>query len=83
MKTERLFNVVLLELSAEQLKLEDALEQALVSTMGDIGWKSTTIKDLVAKLATLEITIAKFNDMISHNNNNENKKEKEKENGKI
>ena len=77
MKTERLFNVVLLELSAEQLKLEDALEQALVSTMGDIGWKSTTIKDLVAKLATLEMTIAKFNDMISHNNNKEDKKEKQ------
>ena len=81
MKTERLFNVVLLELSAEQLKLEDALEQALVSTMGDIGWKSTTIKDLVTKLATLEITIAKFNDMISHNNDNQNKKEKK--DGKI
>jgi|DEB19_MinimDraft_2_1074335.scaffolds.fasta_scaffold13185_4 hypothetical protein len=81
MKTERLFNVVLLELSAEQLKLEDALEQALVSTMGDIGWKSTTIKDLVGKLATLEMTIAKFNDMISQNNNNEEKKEKQ--DGKI
>jgi hypothetical protein len=73
MNTERLFNVVLLELSVEKLKIEDALEQTLVST-DDISNKSHRIKDLVARLATVETSIEKFNAMVSNNNNNENKK---------
>lgn len=72
MNTERLFNVVLLELSTEKLTIEDALEQVLVSS-DNITNKSHQIKQLVARLATVETSIEKFNTMVS-NNNNENKK---------
>ena len=73
MNTERLFNVVLLELSTEKLTIEDSLEQVLVSSE-DISNKSHKIKQLVARLATVETSIEKFNAMVSNNNNNENKK---------
>lgn len=72
MNTERLFNVVLLELSTEKLTIEDTLEQVLVSS-DNITNKSHQIKQLVARLATVETSIEKFNAMVS-NNNNENKK---------
>ena len=72
MNTERLFNVVLLELSTEKLTIEDTLEQVLVSS-DNITNKSHQIKQLVARLATVETSIEKFNTMVS-NNNNENKK---------
>jgi uncharacterized protein YoxC len=73
MNTERLFNVVLLELSTEKLTIEDALEQTLVSSE-DITNKSHKIKQLVARLATVETSIERFNTMVSNNNDNENKK---------
>ena len=73
MNTERLFNVVLLELSTEKLTIEDTLEQTLTSN-DDITQKSQRIKQLVARLATVETSIEKFNAMVSNNNNNENKK---------
>lgn len=72
MNTERLFNVVLLELSTEKLTIEDTLEQVLISS-DNITNKSHQIKQLVARLATVETSIEKFNTMVS-NNNNENKK---------
>jgi len=77
MNTERLFNVVLLELTTEKMKIEDALEQVLVSSE-DITTKSFRIKDLVARLTTVETSIEKFNSMVSNNNNNENNKQKTK-----
>ena len=75
MNTERLINVVLLELTTEKMKIEDALEQVLVSSE-DITTKSFRIKDLVARLTTVETSIDKFNSMVS--NNNENNKQKTK-----
>ena len=77
MNTERLFNVVLLELTTEKMKIEDALEHVLVSSE-DIAAKSFRIKDLVARLATVETSIDKFNSMVSNINNNENNKQKTK-----
>jgi len=75
MNTERLFNVVLLELTTEKLKIEGSLEQVLNSTE-DISLKSIKIKDLVVKLATVETSIEKFNQMVSNINNNDNNKQK-------
>jgi hypothetical protein len=67
MKTERLFNVILLELSSEKMKIEDDLERVMNSDT-DIEFKTKTIKELVVKLNTVEASIIKFNDMISNNN---------------
>jgi hypothetical protein len=67
MKTERLFNVILLELSSEKMKIEDDLERIMNSDT-DIEFKTTQIKALVVKLNTVEASIIKFNDMISNNN---------------
>jgi len=67
MKTERIFNVILLELSSEKMKIEDDLERIMNSDT-DIEFKTKTIKELVVKLNTVEASIIKFNDMISNNN---------------
>ncbi len=75
MNTERLFNVVLLELTTDKLKIEDGLEQVLASSE-DIATKSYKIKELVARLAAVETSIEKFNSMVSNINNNDNNKEK-------
>ena len=75
MNTERLFNVVLLELTTDKMQIEDNLEQAFAST-DNIQVKSMRIKDLVARLAAVESTINKFNAMVSINNNENNKETK-------
>ena len=77
MNTERLFNVVILELTTEKLKIEDSLEQALASS-DDISVKSHRIKELVARLVTIETSLEKFNSMVSINNNNDNDNNKQK-----
>lgn len=77
MNTERLFNVVVLELTTEKLRIEDSLEQVLASSE-EITIKSHRIKDLVARLVTIETSLEKFNSMVSINNNNDNNKQKTK-----
>jgi predicted nucleotidyltransferase len=72
MNTERLFNIVILELSTEKLKIEDRLEQILASDK-DIDIKAKKIQKLVSKLNEVENSINRFNEMISTNNNNQNK----------
>lgn len=76
MNTQRLFNVVLLEWSTEKLKIEDDLERVIASG-DDIDDKSHRIKQLVARLTTVEANIEKFNSMVSVNNNENNEKEKQ------
>jgi len=68
MNTQRLFNVVLLELSVEKLKIEDDLERVIASD-DNIDNKSFRIKQLVANLVAVEASIEKFNTMVSVNNN--------------
>ena len=77
MNTERLFNVVVLELTTEKLRIEDSLEQVLASSE-EITIKSHRIKDLVARLVTIETSLEKFNSMVSINNNYDNNKQKTK-----
>ena len=77
MNTERLFNVVVLELTTEKLRIEDSLEQVLASSE-EITIKSHRIKDLVARLVTIETSLEKFNSMVSINNNNDNDNNKQK-----
>lgn len=76
MNTQRLFNVVLLDWSTEKLKIEDELERVIASD-DNIDNKSYRIKELVAKLTTVEANIEKFNSMVSINNNENNENQKQ------
>jgi hypothetical protein len=75
MNTERLFNIVMAELSIDKLKLESELEDAINSKEQSIDVKVITIKNILAKISAIENSIAKFSSLINNNNNN-NQKEK-------
>lgn len=69
MNTERLFNVVLLELTTDRMKLEDRLEQTINSSE-NIDQKTTSIKMILASIANNEASTAKLQSMLNNNNNN-------------
>jgi len=68
MNTERLFNIVIGELSIDKLKLETELETAINSTE-DVDAKIMKIKHILARVSTVENSIAKFSNLINNNNN--------------
>jgi hypothetical protein len=68
MNTERLFNIVMGELSIDKLKLESELETAINST-DDVEAKIMKIKSILARISTIENSIAKFSNLINNNNN--------------
>jgi len=68
MNTERLFNIVIGELSIDKLKLETELETALNSS-DDVDTKVIKIKSILGRISTLENSIAKFSNLINNNNN--------------
>jgi hypothetical protein len=68
MNTERLFNIVIGELSIDKLKFETELETAINSTE-DVDTKVMRIKSILAKISTVENSIAKFSNLINNNNN--------------
>ena len=70
MNTERLFNIVIGELSIDKLKLETELETAINST-DDVDTKIMKIKSILARLSTVENSIAKFSNLMNNNNNNQ------------
>lgn len=70
MNTERLFNIVISELSIDKLKLESELETAINSTDG-VDAKVMEIKHILARMSTIENCIAKFSNLINNNNNNQ------------
>ena len=67
MNTERLFNIVIGELSIDKLKFETELETAINSTE-DVDTKVMRIKSILAKISTVENSIAKFSNLINNNN---------------
>lgn len=69
MNNERLFNIVILELSTKKLKIEDDLERALANN-APIDYKSQEIQKLVGQLIEVETSMTRFQEMISNNNNN-------------
>lgn len=74
MNTERLFNVVMMELTTDKMKLEDELEMVINSKDG-IDQKSARIQQILARLSNLENSIAKFSNLINNNNNNNQKED--------
>jgi hypothetical protein len=74
MNTERLFNVVMMELTTDKMKLEDELEM-VINSKDSIDQKSARIQTILARLTNLENSIAKFSNLINNNNNNNQKED--------
>lgn len=60
-----------MELTSDNLKLEDELERIVNSDI-DIDIKIYKAKDLLARMVTIDGSIAKFTSMMTNNNNNLN-----------
>jgi hypothetical protein len=71
MDTARLIKIILMELTADNLKLEEELEKAINGDM-EINTKTQTIKLLLSRIVATEASIAKFTSMMTNNNNNNN-----------
>lgn len=71
METNRIIAIIMSELSLDNLKLQESLEKTINSTE-DIDIKIMNVKSILAKLATNEQMITKFQTLVSPNNNNLN-----------
>jgi prophage DNA circulation protein len=74
---ERFFNIIMNDLTSEQMKLEEELE-FVINSKNDIHTKVNTVKDLLNKLIINEASMVKFASMIPNN-----KTENTQENGTI
>jgi len=72
MNTERMFKIIVMELSSDKLKIEQELERIINSDM-EISVKTKKIKYLLAKLVIAESSISKFANMLNNENNEEKK----------
>jgi len=75
MNTERIINLVMMEMTMDKMKLEDDIERAINRNDISIEERTNTLKSLVYRLSTTENAIATFSNMLNNNNNT-----KEKEN---
>jgi len=66
MNTERLFNIIVTDLTADKLKLEEELERVINSNV-ETEDKIRTIKHLLTTLATTEMSLNKFISMVGNN----------------
>lgn len=74
MNTERLFKIVVMDITNDQLKLEDELERTINADM-DVSIKVTLIKSLLSRMSVNDASIARFTSMTEQskeNNNNPN-----------
>ncbi len=67
MNTEKLFKIVIMDLSSDITKLEYDLELVINSTQ-DTDTKVKSIKSILAKIVETESSIIKFTSMITQNN---------------
>jgi len=70
MNTERMFRVVLMDLTSAQIKLENDLEMAINSDE-KLEIKSIRIRQILSEITTIENSINKFTSMFQSTNNNE------------
>jgi hypothetical protein len=70
MDTSRIVNIILSELSIENLKLQEKLENQINSNR-QIEEKVLAVKDALKSLAINELMISKFQSMVSNQNNKE------------
>lgn len=74
MNTERLFNLVMTDMSMDKMKLEDDLERIINNKDMSIDAKIMESKSILYRLSSTENAIATFSNLL--NNNNKNEKEK-------
>lgn len=67
MDTQRLVQIVIMELTADNLKLEHELETTMNGDL-EIEEKTKKIKFLLSKIVNTEASLAKFASMVSNNN---------------
>lgn len=80
MDPNRIINIILTDLSLDNLKLQEKLEFE-INTIGEVDKKSETIKNILKDIAINELAITKFQSIVSQSNNNNNLNQNE--NGKI
>ena len=59
-----------MELTIDNLKLEDELEKAINGDL-EINTKTQQIKHLLSRMVTVDASIVKFTSMMTNNNNDE------------
>jgi len=69
MNAEKLFTIIVTELSTDLLKQEVELERVINSVV-DTDTKISDIKTCLEKISIIEMSLHKFNNMININNNN-------------
>jgi hypothetical protein len=71
MNSDRLFKIILSDLTSEKMKNEEELER-VINSDNEIEVKVDKIKSLLNQISLTEISIAKFSGMLTINNNNDN-----------
>lgn len=67
MDAKRLANLVLGDLTLENMKLQERLESAINSTTLDVDAKLFTVKELLKSLTINELSTAKFQQLVGAN----------------
>ena len=73
MNSERLFKIIISDLTSEKLKNEEELERIINSDI-ETDVKISSIKNVLKEISLTEISIAKFSGMLTVNENNNNTK---------
>jgi len=71
MNTERLFNLVMTDMTMDKMKLEDDLERIINNKEMSIDVKIMETKSILYRLSTTENAIATFSNLLNNNNKNE------------
>jgi hypothetical protein len=73
MEMDRLFKIIMSDLTSERMKMEEELE-FVINSREDIHTKVSTIKKVLERITINEASMMKFASMIPNNNlqNNEN-----------
>jgi hypothetical protein len=71
MNSDRLFKIIISDLSSEKMKNEEELERIINSVM-ETDLKISTIKSILREISLTELSIAKFSGMLMVNDNNNN-----------
>lgn len=79
MNTERLFNIIITDLTTNLLVLENELERTINSDI-DTDTKVRDVKRLLRDISLTESSMTKFRSMITNNNNNN---QNPQENGQV
>ncbi len=79
MDTNRVLQIVLSELSLENLKLQEKLESA-VNSNSEIDMKVSNLQTIITQLAISDLKIAKYQPMLQQQQNN-NQQQNTEQNG--